>query len=196
MSAKLISVVGPPASGKTFLAERLAAELPAELIREDYAGNPFLPESYIGSPDARLPGQLYFLMSRVKQLFAGCWAEEGVFVSDYGFCQDGIFARQRLSESDYEIYRRVAHPLSKMIHPPDVLICLDASVESLTARIAARGRHYEKSMTPEFLTAMRTEYAAVSGRPSCPAICVDTDAVDLREGDSRVKLIAALREEL
>ena len=71
MSAALISIIGPPAVGKTTLAALLAAKLPAELIREDYAGNPFLADSYAGSEQARLPGQLYFLLSRVGQLRQG-----------------------------------------------------------------------------------------------------------------------------
>ncbi|RKY23662.1 MAG: deoxynucleoside kinase, partial [Planctomycetota bacterium] len=41
MAAKLISIIGPVAVGKTTLAECLAAQLPAEILYEDYAGNPF-----------------------------------------------------------------------------------------------------------------------------------------------------------
>lgn len=196
MTATLISIIGPPASGKTMLAEQLAAELPAALIREDYAGNPFLADSYVGSPAARLPAQLFFLMSRVKQLQKARWADEGTFVSDYGFCQDGIFARERLGESDLEIYKRVACSIPVVVHPPDLLICLDASVESLAARIAERGRSYETSMTREFLASMRAEYATVNAWAGCPVITVDTDAVDLRRPDPRAQLISALREKL
>ena len=45
MAATLISIIGPPASGKTTLAESLCADLEAELVREDYAGNAFLADS-------------------------------------------------------------------------------------------------------------------------------------------------------
>ena len=96
MSAKLVSIIGPVASGKTLLAEKLSAELPAGLIREDYAGNPFLADSWAGQDDKLLAGQLYFLMSRVKQLALSAWPDDGTFVSDYGFCQDRIFAEIRL----------------------------------------------------------------------------------------------------
>ena len=196
MSAKLVSIIGAPASGKTLLAERLAVELPAQLIREDYAGNPFLAESYAGSPEARLPSQLYFLMSRIRQLHKEGWAREGLFVSDYGFCQDAIFASQLLGESDLAVYRRVSKGAEDLVQSPNAVISLDASIESLLERIAERGRDFETSMTREFLELMRAEYSAIQTRVHCPVITIDTDAVDIRRREVRSELISELREKL
>lgn len=196
MSAKLVSIIGPPASGKTLLGESFAEQLSATLIREDYAGNPFLAASYVGSPQARLPGQLYFLLSRVKQLQEAAWPAEGIAVSDYGFCQDAIYARLRLDAEDFRIYEKVAASVENLVHPPEVIVSLDATVESLSARIAERGRDYESSMDSQFLAAMRGEYATVAGRAGCPVISVDTDAIDLRDPSQRQVLLDELRERL
>ncbi len=196
MSAKLISVIGPPAAGKTTLAEYLATALPGELIREDYTGNPFLSESYIGDADSRLPNELYFLISRVRQLSAADWPSSGTFVSDYGFCQDPMFARLLLSEEDFRLYQRVAHRCERFVHPPDLLVCLDASAEVLLARIAERGREYEKTMTIEFLSAMRTEYDTLPAWATCPTVTIDTEAADIRDAEQCEKLLPTIREKL
>jgi deoxyadenosine/deoxycytidine kinase len=181
VSAALVSIIGPPAVGKTTLAEHLADELPARLLREDYEGNPFLAESYLGRAEARLPAQLYYLMSRTSQLSRLGWPAEGLAVSDYGFCQDRVFARQRLDAAELAVYEQVAARMASLVQPPDVLICLDASEATLLARIARRGRAFETAMTGDFLAAMRRAYGAEARAASCAVIEVDCDRVDVRD---------------
>jgi len=196
VTVELISIIGPPASGKTTLAEYLSEELPGRLIREDYRSNPFLTESYVGSPEWRLPGQIYFLMSRVKQLHRAGFPKRGRFITDYGFCQDRIYARLRLSPSDFETYRSVADRVDRVVHPAKLMIRLHASPEVLLSRIAARRRDYEKIMDEAFLTGMRGEYDALLVSPPCPVITVDSESVDVRDATQREKLISEIREKL
>ncbi len=196
MSAALVSVIGPPAVGKTTLADLLASELSATVLHEDWQGNPFLADSYAGDASMRLPGQMFFLLSRVTQLAATSWPEEGVVVSDYGFCQDRIFARQRLGREEFEAYEAVARRLARIVKPPDLLLHLDASVETLLARLARRGRDFERVMDEEFLQAMRAEYAHASLDALCPVIDFDCDAADFREASVLASLAARVRGEL
>ncbi len=194
--ASLVSVLGPPASGKTTLARALAEELPAELIREDYKGNPFLAASYVGPHEARLPAQLFYLLSRVRQLSSATWPDAGTVVSDYAFCQDSIYAHQRLSADDLSAYEPVHERLARRVRPPDVLIRLDASEQTLLKRIARRGRQYEQAMTAGFLAAMRRAYNDLTEVVACPVLEVDCDAVDLRDASPRAALIERIRREL
>ena len=108
MAAPLVSIIGPPAAGKTTTAEWLAKVMPGRLIREDYDGNPFLASFYLGSRELALASQLYFLFSRVGQLELADWPDAGAAVSDYGFCHDRIYAEQTLTEADLAIYRRLS----------------------------------------------------------------------------------------
>jgi 2-amino-4-hydroxy-6-hydroxymethyldihydropteridine diphosphokinase len=190
----LVSVIGLPASGKTTLAELLAVELPAELIREDYEGNPFLADSYIGPRQARLPAQLFYLLSRVRQLSAVAWPGEGVFVSDYGFCQDHLYASQRLSAEDLAAYEPIHARLVALVHPPDVLVHLDAAPAALLERIALRGRHFERAMTEDFLSAMRNAYNALVREMTCPVLTIRCDEVDLRRPAERADLVERIRD--
>ena len=192
--ARLISIIGPPAVGKTTLAEALAQRLPARLIREDYAGNPFLAASYTGSVQSRLPSQLYFLLSRVAQLSRADRPESGLTVSDYGFCQDPIYARLRLNQDDFAAYSGILDRLAGAVHPPDAVICLDASVATLSERIDRRGRAYEAAMTTEFLASMRQAYDDAALRVNCPVIRVDCDATDILIEAEQVEITERLWE--
>ncbi len=196
MSAKLISIIGPPGCGKTTLAEYLCQELPAEMIREDYAGNPFLAESFSGTLDMRLASQLYFLMSRARQLSQAIWPDDGICVSDYGFCQDGIYAELLLNDQNLQAYHRVACYVPPLVHSPELLICLDAKAETLRERIAERGREFETALTTSWLENMRAEYTTVPAWAECPVITVDTEAMDLRNAEHRAKLLAVIRQRI
>jgi deoxyguanosine kinase len=193
MSAKLISIIGPPAVGKTTLAGLLCRELPAEMIREDWDGNPFLAESYDGAAMARLPGQIYFLMSRVTQLAQAAWPDSGIFVSDYGFCQDRIFAQVRLDQADYELYDPLARRLEELVHPPDLLVRLDAEQATLAGRIAYRGRAFEHVMDGPFLSCMRTAYVQAQLEARCPVVEFNCDATDFRESEVLESLVQQIR---
>lgn len=196
MTAKLISIIGPPAVGKTTLAEYLSAELPAEMIREDYAGNPFLADSFVGPPETRLPGQLCFLMSRVKQLSLAGWPAEGLFVSDYGFCQDRVYAEAKLGGDDLRLYGRVARRVERLVRPPDVLVGLDAGEDVLLERIAARGRSFERVMTAEFLSGMRAAYNRILAGAACPVVTAESGAADLRDASMRAALAERIKAKL
>jgi deoxyadenosine/deoxycytidine kinase len=196
VTCALVSVIGPPAVGKTTLAERLAGELPAELLREDYAGNPFLADAYAGVARARLPSQLHFLMSRVGQLSLLGWPAGGVRVTDYGFCQDRIFAKATLSQDDWKVYERTATRLGRLVKPPDVLIHLDADEATLLARMAARGRPHERFITAEFLSAMRQSYAQAAGEADCCVLRADAGRTDLRAAEAAGPLVEQVRSAL
>ena len=187
--APLLSIIGLPASGKTTLAELLAVELPAKLIREDYEGNPFLAESYCGPDAMRLPAQAFYLLSRVSQLAGAHWPARGTFVSDYGFCQDRIYASLRLCPDDLAAYELLLARVSPLVRPPSAMVYLDAEPPALLERIAIRGRPFEKAMTADFLSAMRAAYNDTVEASDCPVFTVRCDEVDLRKHRPRAELI-------
>ena len=191
--APLLSIIGLPASGKTTLAELLAMELPARLVREDYEGNPFLAESYAGADEMRLPAQVFYLLSRVSQLSAGHWPGRGTFVGDYGFCQDRVYASLRLSPEDFATYEVLHARVAPLVHPPKAMVYLDAEPRALLERIAVRGRSFEKAITADFLSAMRDAYNDLVKAAECPVFTVRCDEVDLRNHRPRAELIKRIR---
>ncbi len=196
MSVLLISIIGPPAVGKTTLAETLAAELPARIIYEDYAGNPFLADFFLGRREFALPAQFYFLFSRLGQLNPAAMTDDETVVSDYGFCQDAVYAAENLSKDDLAVYHRLAGAVGEMVKSPDVLIHLDGAEDILLERIARRGRRYEKVFSADFLARMREAYREIVPAADCPVINIDVGEVDLRQESSRIQLFSDIREHL
>ena len=196
MAGSLVSIIGPPAVGKTTTAHWLAEALDARLILEDYEGNPFLSESYLGHRELALPAQLYFLFSRVSQLSRDSWPAGGVSVSDYGFCQDAIYAQTNLSPDDVETYRRLSVPAGEVVKSPDVIIHLDGDEGLLLERISRRGRGYESTFSAEFLATMRAAYRDVSSSTECAVLTADVGEVDLLGEPGRGELLGRVREAL
>ncbi len=194
MSASLISIVGPPAAGKTTLARCLAREFSAKLILEDYRGNPFLHQAYVSGGDVNLPCQLYFLMSRAGQLAVSTWPNRGLAVSDYDFCQDRIYAHRRLSGEDFQLYEQIARRVTPHLRRADITLHLDASLEELRRRIHRRGRSYEEAMSPDFLQELREAYFEPELLQQAGQLLrIDTEKTDIRRGDALEELIKRIR---
>ena len=196
MNAGLISIIGPVAVGKTTLAEALRESLPARLLREDYEGNPFLAKSFRGSENLTLPSQLYFLFMRVKQLSVETFPADGLVVSDYGFCQDRLYAQIKLDADSLAVYERLRGQVDDLVVPPRVVIHLDASVETLLRRIEARGREFEAAYDAEYLRRLREMHFDVDLPAGCTKIQVDCDEVNLLTAERRQELIQQIQEAL
>jgi deoxyadenosine/deoxycytidine kinase len=196
VSAKLISIIGPAAAGKTTLANYLGGELPASVLHEDYAGNPFLAEAFTGFEEMALPSQLYFLVTRCKQLSVATWPAEGTVVTDYGFCQDRLYAEIKLTDDDRLFYEHVTRQIEYLVQQPSVIIHLDAPVELLMERITDRGRVFEADYSEKFLQRVRDAHFDIPLPGRCERIVVNCAETDLRDPAERVKLIRTLREYL
>ena len=130
---RYIAVEGPIGAGKTSLAKRLATSMSADLVLEEVLENPFLERFYRDGKSAALPAQMFFLFARARQmedlrqsdLFAT------VKVSDYVFAKDNIFAELNLSADELALYQQVVASLNIDAPIPDLVIYLQASVDSL-----------------------------------------------------------------
>ena len=193
MATKLISIMGPIGVGKTTLANNLAVEFGATLALEDFAGNPYLADSCKGRNDLILPSQVFFLMTRAKQLARSGMVDETIVVSDYAFCQDQFYAALKLVPPEMAIYRALRTPTEALVLAPRVLIHLDAPLEELHKRIAGRGREFEAWYTEEFLEAFRQAHWDYQPPAGVKQLRVNTAETDLRDGDQREKLIRMIR---
>ena len=193
MAAKLISIIGAVSAGKTTLAELLCNQLGGQCICEDYTGNPFLEDSYLGETALDLPAQLYFLNSRVSQLNLPVWPVEGLFVSDYGFSQDRIFAEWKLKGQDIETYNFIAGKMAKFVKQPDMLIHLDVDIETLLARIVTRGRNYETVFTRDFLEYLREKQFDIEIPENCGFLRIDCRCTDFRDPQVLADIVDKIR---
>ena len=136
---RFVVVEGPIGVGKTSLARRLAKSFGSELVLEQDAENPFLERFYRNPRAAAFQTQLYFLFQRARQMQDLRQADlfEKVRVADYLLDKDRLFARLTLDEEEFGLYEQVYAKLSIDAPVPDLVVYLQAPVETLVDRVRA-----------------------------------------------------------
>jgi len=184
MNRKLtyIAVEGPIGVGKTTLARALGKAIKARVILEESEANPFLRHFYDNPRRYGFQTQLFFLASRYKQ-------QQEIYqrdlfhqttVTDYLFEKDRIFASIALSAEELRLYHRIATYFETGVAKPNIVVLLQASVESLMERIRKRGYDFEAPLTTDYLeTVVETYNRHFFDYTDAPLLIVNTDEVNV-----------------
>ncbi|QFP76217.1 deoxynucleoside kinase [Deinococcus sp. AJ005] len=186
-------IEGPIGVGKTSLSRRLSARYGAELNLEVVEENPFLARFY-EQPDAyAFQVQVFFLLSRFKQLSA--LAQPGLFsgnvVSDYLFAKDFIFAAMNLKDAEFALYKDLYSHLSPRLPTPDLVVYLRADTDELLRRIARRGRPFEQDMQAGYLAELTARYDEYFRTYDHPLLTVQAGDIDFVGNAEHEELILA-----
>jgi deoxyguanosine kinase len=157
---RYLAIEGPIGAGKTSLARKLAEHSGADLLLEQPQNNPFLSGFYQDTKRWALATQLFFLFQRVNQLSG--LQQLDMFarptIADFLFDKDPLFARINLTDDELALYQHIYDHLSPQIVVPDLVICLQAPVETLAARVRKRGASYERGINEDYLTRLNVAY--------------------------------------
>jgi deoxyguanosine kinase len=183
-----LAIDGPIGSGKTRLAERLAATLEGTAVLER-AENPFLADFYADRPGAALQAQLFFLLNRHRQLSSLRQVDlfQQTTVVDYVFDKDKIFAFLNLDDNELFIYQRLFDLLAKDVPAPDLVVYLQTPTDVLLARAAAR-EHQPEDEAPrpdaEYLRELNEAYQHYFFHyAATPLLVVETSQFDPEHDD-------------
>ena len=160
-SSRYIVIEGPIGVGKTSLAKKLADSLAADVLLEEIDENPFLERFYRDGQSAALPAQMFFLFARARQIEDLRQSDmfTSVRVADYLFAKDQLFADLNLSPDELHLYNKVVASLDVDAPVPDLVIYLQASVDSLLDRISRRGVAFERAIDRKYLERLTEAYA-------------------------------------
>ena len=157
---RYIAIEGVIGVGKTSLARLLAERFRARLVLEEPEANPFLPDFYKNPRRYAFQTQMFFLVSRYKDLRDRVHPDlfhEGV-VADYLFQKDRIFANLNLNDRELQLYDTIAPLLEAEVPTPSLVVYLQASPDVIHRRIQQRGRPYERMMDPKYTATLAEAY--------------------------------------
>jgi deoxyadenosine/deoxycytidine kinase len=197
MKFRTIAVEGPIGVGKTSFVELLAKKLDAFRVLEK-VDNPFLRDFYQDKPGASFQAQLFFLLSRYRQLQE--LAQRDLFhqvtLCDYIFPKDKIFAYLNLDDSELLIYDKLYAMLEPQVPQPDMVIFLQAETRTLVERIKRRRRDYEQEISEAYINEVNKAYNYYFFHyVQTPLLVIDTTSIDfVHQSEHLEELEAQIRK--
>ena len=194
MQSRYIVVEGPIGAGKTSLARVLAQHTGGAELFERPEENPFLERFYSDMARFALATQLTFLFQRADQL-----AGVGQFdmfrhltVGDFLLDKDPLFARLTLSDAEYRLYEKIYSHLKPQTPTPDLVIYLQAPVDTLIERVHRRGVEFERKISARYLTRLADAYSRYFyGYTDAPLLIVNSERLNFVDNHEHVKLLLA-----
>jgi hypothetical protein len=200
VSAHFVVVAGNIGVGKSTLVARLAQRWGWQAAHEPNDENPYLVDFYADMRAWAFHSQVFFLTRRLEQHNLIC-ANDLPTLQDRSVYEDAeVFARNlhaqgHLAGRDWTTYYELYSTMARIIRPPDVIVYLRASVETLLARIAQRGRDYERDIPPTYLAQLNGLYDDWARRADVTRVrTIDADDLNWAEGDKGLDTVATLIE--
>ncbi|WP_010291276.1 deoxynucleoside kinase [Kurthia massiliensis] len=205
MPTPFITVEGPIGVGKTSLSKIVAETFEFHLLKEIVDENPFLNKFYEDIDEWSFQTEMFFLCNRYKQLTdikKHILADNHSVVADYHIFKNLIFAKRTLQPTEYNKYEEIYRILTADMPKPNMVIYLDASVDTLMKRIAMRGRDFEQMITRDYMEQLVEDYHVFiesfeKRNPEIPVIRVNGDELDfVQHADDLQKILRVIEETL
>ena len=198
---KFVAVAGNIGVGKSSLVELLSSRLGWEPFYEPVGENPYLADFYTDMRTWSFQSQVFFLSRRLqahRQLLdhpTSAIQDRSVY-EDAEIFAHNLYLQENMADRDYQTYRELYHVLSQFLPPPDLVVYLRATVDTLVHRIANRGRDYEQQIEREYLTRLNSLYESwIENFTLCPILTVPADDLNYVAYDSHLDLIVSKIQE-
>jgi deoxyguanosine kinase len=192
-----IAVEGPIGIGKTSLSKAIAEHFQFSLLKEIVEENPFLGKFYDNIEEWSFQTEMFFLCNRFKQLedIKKNYLLKGhAVVADYHIFKNRIFAERTLQETQYDKYQQIYSILTEDMPQPNVIIYLNASLDTILKRISLRGRSIEKNIDENYLAQLVKDYEVFMDHfqkmhPNIPVLSYNGDEIDFVNNEQDLKTI-------
>lgn len=179
-----VTVAGNIGAGKSSLTKLLGERFHWKPYYESVDDNPYLPDFYADMHRWSFHLQIYFLANRFKCHKQIVESSESV-IQDRSIYEDAeIFARNlydigKMEQRDYENYASLFHVMMEYLKPPDLMIYLKASVDTLIRQIARRGREFERGIQRSYLEQLNKLYTEwIDNYKLGPLLVIPSDNLD------------------
>ena len=195
MTKRFIAIAGNIGVGKSSLTRLLSQGLGWAPFFEAVDENPYLADFYGDMRRWSFHSQIFFLGKRLRHHRQLVDHPTSV-VQDRSVYEDAeIFARNLYAQGDmdardYSSYRDLYEALTDFLPPPDLIVYLQASTDTLVQRIRRRGRAFEQDMNPAYLAQLNQLYDEWIARfDLCPVLTVPADSLDFVENPHHLELV-------
>ena len=196
-----IAIAGNIGVGKSTLVQKICKRLGWQPYYEPVAENPYLEDFYSNMETWSFHSQVFFLTHRLrshKELLAypSSVVQDRSVYEDAEIFAKNLYHRGFISDRDYATYQGLFALLVEMLKPPDLVVYLHASVPTLKARIAQRGRDIESNISEEYLSQLSDLYDSwIDDFSLCPVLTVPADDLDFVAFPEHMDLIVKKVEE-
>lgn len=194
---KFIAIAGNIGVGKSTLVKMLCDQMSWDPFYEPVTENPYLADFYQNMSVWAFHSQVFFLTHRLRSHLDLAQHPKSV-VQDRSVYEDAeIFAHNlykqgNITDRDYQTYRELYETAVQFLPPPDLVIYLRASVDTLMNRINSRGRDYERKITPAYLQNLNDLYESwIENFTLCPVLAVPADDLDYVAHSGHLRLIVS-----
>jgi deoxyadenosine/deoxycytidine kinase len=198
---QFVAIAGNIGIGKSTLTGILAEAFGWKPFYEAVDENPYLADFYSDMTRWSFHSQVFFLSRRLqhhRQLVdhPGSVVQDRSVYEDAEIFAHNLYMQGQMSERDYQAYHDLYEGIRAFLPPPDLLVYLKGSVDTLLSRIRLRGRDFEREISPAYLHQLNALYEAWIERwNSCPVLIVSTDGVDFqRDRAARDWIVDGVRQ--
>tara|TARA_Y100001970_G_scaffold240748_1_gene303738 strand:+ start:92 stop:706 length:615 start_codon:yes stop_codon:yes gene_type:complete len=196
-----VGIAGNIGVGKTTFTEVIAKKYNWDEYYESVIDNPYLSDFYRDMKRWSFNLQIYFLQHRFAGQLEISNKNKGV-IQDRTIYEDvQIFAKNlyemgHMSKRDWETYQNLFKNMVQFLEPPNVIIYLKASTDTLISRIKNRNRDFEKNIDVEYLHQLNSCYNSWSkNEKELNIITIDTDNFNIFKDREKLRDICFLVED-
>lgn len=196
MDHQFIGIAGNIGVGKSTLTGMLADKFYWKPFYEANAENPYLADFYEDMKRWSFHSQTFFLGKRLehhRQLIdhPGSVVQDRTVYEDAEIFARNLYQQGKMIDRDYDAYRRLYQAVASFLPAPDLMIYLEANVDTLMSHIHRRGRDFERNISEDYLHQLNQLYTDwIDDWTACPVLRISMDGRDFQHNPDDFAYIA------